>query len=173
LGRWPEYDFDELVFPDTIKAEYMPLEQVLAAEDEGNAANFLAEGSFTPGTTLEMTMDHEIERDLLTDMNKISQWRVEIKNNEIANEGYTFRYHTPEHKEYELYAWVGNGWQSLDTVWDGSYLVFQWPKEQFVFMVYEKEVDIRVYIGAAMLALAIALLLVLKKKRKKRLSQKS
>ncbi len=173
FGQWPEYDYDQLVFPDTIIAEYMPLEQVLASDEGDGVAKLLTEGTFTPGTTLEMTMDHEIERDLLTDMNKISQWHVEIKNNEIANEGYTFRYHTPEHKEYELYAWVGNGWQSLDTVWDGSYLVFQWPKEQFVFMVYEKEVDIRVYIGVAMLVLAIALFLVLKKKRKKRLSQKS
>ncbi len=173
LGQWSEYDFDQLVFPDTIIAEYIPLEQVLACKEEGETADLLVEGLFTPGASLEMTQDHDIESDLLTDMNKISQMQVEIKDNEIANEGYTFRFHAPEQKEYELYAWLGNGWQSLDTVWDGSYLVFQWPEEQFVFIVYEKTTDIRIYIGAAMLVLALAFILVLKKKRKKRLAQKS
>lgn len=173
FGQWPEYDFDQLVFPDTIVAEYIPLEQVLACKEEGKIADLLVEGMFTPGASLEMKRDHVVESELLTDMNKISQFQVEIKGNEIQNEGYIFRFHVPEEKEYELYAWVGNGWQTLDTIRDGSYLVFQWPKEQFVFTVYEKTTDIRVYIGLAMLALGITLRFVFKKKRKKRLAKKS
>jgi hypothetical protein len=173
FGQWPDYEFDQLVFPDTIVAEYIPFEQVLACQEEGKIADLLVEGMFTPGASLEMKGDHDVESELLTDMNKISQYQVEIKGNEIQNEGYTFRFHVPEENEYELYAWVGNGWQTLDTVRDGSYLVFQWPQNRFVFTVYEKTTDIRIYIGAAMLVLAIVIRLVLKKKRKKRLAKNS
>ena len=172
FGQWPEYEYDQLMFPDTIEVEYVPLVQVLASEEEGKAAQILAEGSFTPGASLEMVADSETRMDLLTDMEKISQWYVAIKGNGIPNESYTFRYYSPDQKKSELFAWKDNGWQKLDTVLDGSYFVFQWPQEELVFTVYKEGLDPTIYIGAGSLALLLALLIVIKARKKRRLAKK-
>jgi len=169
IGRWPEYDFDQLIFPDTIIAEYIPLKKVLASESS-DPASLLVEGTFSPEASVEIKTDHTIGTDLVTDMNKIGQWHLVIINNDETNESYTYRFYEPDHQDYELYAWMGSKWQKLDTVSDGSYLVFQWPTAELVFCLYEKASNLKYYAIAGILILFLAQIMIIRRKRRKRLA---
>lgn len=171
IGRWPEYEFARLIFPDTIIAEYIPLKKVLASESNDNPSSLLVEGTFSPDASVELNANHAVGADLVTDMTKIGEWKLAVINNQEANESYTYHFYAPDHQDYELYAWMGSKWQRLDTVSDGSYLVFQWPTEELVICIYEKASNVKYYAIAAILVLFLAQILIIRRKRRKRLAQ--
>lgn len=170
IGRWPDYDFDQLSFPDTIRAEYIPLKKVIASESNNEPARLLVEGIFSPDASVTLTDDHTPGLDLLTDMTKVGQWQLAVMNNQETNESYTYHIYAPDHQDYELYALLGSKWQKIDTLSDGSYLVFQWPTDELVFCIYEKGFDMKYYAIAAILILFLAQILIIRRRRRKRLA---
>jgi len=171
IGNWPDYDYTCLTFPDTIVADYTPLKQVLASEPSDGPAELLVEGVFSPDASVSITVNQTIGTDLLTDMTKIGQWQLAVSNNQEPNESYTYHVYAPNHEHDELYAWMGSKWQQLDTVSDGSYLVFQWPTEELTFCIYEKGFDYKLVAIPGILILCFSQILVIRRRRRKRLAK--
>lgn len=175
-GAWPEYDFSELYFNDTLEALYSTNLSALSAADPNkkeDRAKILVESSFDSSAKLYLNEYMGDSPDEALGITR-EKWVLNI-DGVGAEEVYTVRFLPPEPEsrigKIELFRKTDEEWIRLDTEKKGSYLTFKASGEQLVLAAVEAEKNDRaVAVGmAAAGAAAICVTgLCLRKARKKK-----
>jgi len=118
-GAWEEFDNEDLRFDTVVKAIYTPWLTVLS--DAGNTV--LAEGSFTPGSTLSISESKLTPPSLEEDEELRAMWSVSLDQ---PSESFTaLRVKTPEDMRRTA-VWIfspeDGSWKRIAHTVDGSYL---------------------------------------------------
>lgn len=169
-GRWPDYDYTDLRFSDTIEAIYVPRQAAVAASTQRGDSPMsilLLEGDFEDGARLDL-VEYTGEAPELTEGTVLEKWVLHLENTSIPSEGYTVRYLTPEDAagRTDIYLYSDGEWNKVDTERRGSYVTFSCTGDTAVFCAVETEQDSTPTITAAVLA-AIALFAFAYCKRRK------
>ena len=176
-GEWPEVNFDNMTFSQTVQAEYISLNTSLASaqtREGGELPVILAEGEFHPGSSVSVEEAGEAP-EVAEGQTVVEYLAVTINDPEgLPAQTHTIHYLAPEVSTGEklfLYVKDGDAWREAKYTTEGSYLIFPANGDEFTLCVAKRDIGSLPYIimalGAALLAL-IVVLLVLRSHRKKK-----
>lgn len=158
-GHWPERDYVNLRFSDTIEAVYTPRREAVAAEErrEGSPMSLLLlEGDFEDGARLSLN-EYEGEGPEIAGGRLLEKWSFTIESSKLPQGGYTVRYLPPEDSgSVDIYVYDGEQWARQSTARSGSYTTFSASGENLTFCAVEREQE-----GPVMTALIIGLIAAL------------
>lgn len=173
-GAWEEFDSDNLCFDTVVKAVYTPW--LTALSDSGNTV--LAEGSFTPGTTLSVS-ESKLTPPALEEGEQLrAMWSISIDQ---PNERFTaLRIKSPEDMNRTT-VWVcgrsDGKWTKATYTVEGSYLRIELEGSAADICVTEPPVSrttvIALICGGAALVLLILIIILRKRQKRRRKSRET
>ncbi len=172
-GSWPEFDYHNITFDQTIEAVYTEYASAVESRQTMDGRPVaLVEGSFAPeeGFTLSRTNAYPANA-----RSKGECWKMSIS--ETAPGPYTIRYLIPTEMENpELMVYDNNSWLLVDAVQDGSYYVFTSEQPEIIFCCTDQPASlsgkILVVLTICLIA-AMTLLLILYRKKRSLSSKRS
>jgi len=170
-GAWEEFDNEDLRFDTVVKAVYTPWLTVLS--DAGNTV--LAEGSFTPGSTLSVSESRLTPPVLEEDEELRAMWSVSLDQ---PSESFTaLRVKAPEDMRRAA-VWVYDGsWKPAAHTVDGSYLRIELEGSAADICVTEPPVPqttvTALICGGSALVLLILITAIRSRRKRRRKSRKT
>lgn len=160
-GHWPDYNYVNLRFSDTIEAVYTPRQAAVAADrqrENSPMSLLLLEGDFEDSTKLSLNEYSGDGPDIPGDK-LLEKWALSIEGSEIPQGGYTVRYLPPEGVEsVDIYVYDGEQWSRQSTARSGSYTTFSASEESLVFCAASSEQE-DTALTALIIVIAVALLM--------------
>lgn len=177
-GHWPDYDYVNLRFSDTIEAVYTPRQAAVAADRqrEGSPMSLLLlEGDFEDGAKLSLN-EYSGDGPEIAGGRLLEKWALSIEGSEIPQGGYTVRYLPPEGVEgVDIYVYDGEQWSRQSTARSGSYTTFSASDDSLVFCTVEREQEgpvlTALIIGIAAALAVIAFVLIMRRRAGKKKDQ--
>ena len=171
-GAWPEYDYSQLYFSDTIEAVYTPRQAAIASKncrDDSPQSIVLAEGDFGETAALLLN-EYSGEGPSPSKGRVLEKWVVQIENpDDSALQKYEIRFAPPETEgSVAIYVYDGENWNKASTSRNGSYITFDSSGDTVIFCAVENEKSSAVIIIAAAAVIAAAVIFVIIKKKKQR-----
>lgn len=179
-SSWPEYDYENLTFSETIEAIYSPLITTIAVEESSSEAQplLLVEGVFGPESKVELKASDEKPPKHGEDEILIGNWTASLSGDfEESEVPFTLRYYYLNSKNNIKLLYLNeNKWSNVDFTVDGSYLVFKTSSENTTFCILETPSNnLYIYISTGVFFTLIASLIFFKRKKrnKKKYSKKA
>ncbi len=177
-GHWPDYNYVNLHFSDTIEAVYTPRQAAVAAarQREGSPMSLLLlEGDFEDGAKLSLN-EYSGDGPGIAGGNLLEKWVFSVDGSRIPQGGYTVRYLPPEGTEsVDIYVYDGEQWSRQSTARSGSYTTFAAGGDSVVFCAVEREQEdsmvTALIIGAAAALVVIAVVIIRRRRVGKREKQ--
>lgn len=177
-GAWPDYDYSDLRFSDTIEAVYTPRQGTLAAKEQREdspMAIVLAEGDFGKDASIILNEYSGTDPDV-GESKVLEKWAVRIENAQATGkeQKYSIRYHAPEtekrNQKLEIYVLKDDEWVNVPVTENGSYLTFQADSPVVVFAAVQSQsmAYLIIIIAGALAVLILLIIIILKHKANKK-----
>ncbi len=177
-SEWPEVKNNDLIFYETIEAEYIPLITTVSVEnaDDQKHPKLLVEGTFGPDAVVTLEKDNSKPYKTKNNETITEQLRFSIleKGKELTGP-FTIRYYMKTSSDdVSVYNLDNNKWNKIDAEIDGSYIVFKTNQTELTFSVVNIDnsmfLIIKVIIAVAVVAGLIILIRIRKKRKNKQLA---
>lgn len=171
-AKWPDIDYSCLTFSQTLEAEYVPYESVLAAA--GEVPQLLVDGNFSSEAVVEHS---EEEMSFVDESGREHEGiavTVRVEDPVLEEVSYTIHYRLPEQgKKYRLWVHTEKGWEKAEYEMDGAYLLLNHDAKEITFLVEAYSNGWIVILTAAGIVILLVVFWSIKKagngkKRKKR-----
>ena len=177
VGRWPDFEKEDLRFNSTVEAVYELTQHTVAVEatrGDSPMSVLLVEGEFSEEIRVSLT---PYEGEGPAEQTLLEAWTLKLEGySNPDGEGYTVRFLTPGTErgaEPELWRLEETGWVRLETGRSGSYATFHADEAEQVFAVTVRD-DLRGRLlpwfiagGGALLALIVIPAIYVRGKKKK------
>lgn len=172
FSKWGEFDFQNVTFPYTISAEYIPYITAIesAVKDENGLALVIANGTFDDNA--EITVETESSSVFAPEGGELRQVTLDYKHYDDS-ESLKLRFLRSGNNP-QLMQYVNGAWKHIDFTENGSYLIVDAPAsdgEPMYFCVMSGTVNTTLIIviaaAAAVAVINIVLITILIKRRKK------
>ncbi|MBQ0026797.1 MAG: hypothetical protein KBS79_05480 [Lachnospiraceae bacterium] len=168
-GYWPEYDYSQLFFSDTLEAIYTARGVTLETEKhrvDSEMPVVLVEGSFDDASTI--SFEEYTAGD--TPSGTVEAWQLKITGNHDKDNAFVLHYYEPETNLFTriiIYVLDANGeWQKVAATQSGSYMMLNGTGDEMIFAAVKAPSPLfMILAGSAVLILFVALFIALKKKK--------
>jgi len=173
-SSWPEYDYHNLTFSETLEAIYTPFITTIAAEElsQENQPILLVEGIFGPESKVSLKPnDAKPPKQDKHDNPEIilGKWTASLSGDFTKSDfPFTLRYYLPTSKKNIKLMYLNeNKWSNADFTVDGSYLVFKTSSKNTTFCILETPSNnLYIYISTGVFLTLVASFIFFKRKKK-------
>lgn len=161
VGQWPDLDYSNLTYSQTVEAEYIPYASALA-DDSGETPQVLVDGSFSPQAQVNVATAETSFSDADGRTHSGTAYTVTVTDPVFGASDCTVHFRKPDTAaHYTVWVQQGDTWVKQKPQVDGSYLLIDCPGGQITFMAEVTTANIWFVLLAALVVIFVAVVFAL------------